>query len=329
MSLKIFASLTVALALAGALDAQPSCAQPPQAPPAKAPPAKTPPAKTPPPKTAPPKTQPPPVAPPFTPDFEIQKPEGGLRPATPPVLVDGYVIGAQDNLSIIVSDEAELTGKYRVDTDGTISMPYLSRVVLAGLSLADAQVKIASLLRAGQFIRNAQVRIEVDQFKARSVIVSGEVRTPGKLTLPGTTISLLEALALAGSPTVNASNEVIVIHPPKPGEQSPEPIVINRRELELGRAGRDVTLQDGDIVNVPVAKRFYISGFVKNPGSYVLDTGTTISQAIILAGGLTERGTDRRIKVNREVSGRTVEIAVDLDDKLKPNDEIKIRSRFF
>ena len=175
-------------------------------------------------------------------------------------------------------------------------MPYLSRVPLAGLSLAEAQVKIATMLRDGQFIRNPQVRIEVDQFKSRNVLVTGEVRTPGKVTLPGSTMSVLEALALAGSPTNNASNEVIVIHPPKPGEQSPEPITINRRDLELGRAGRDITLQDGDIVNVPVAKRFYISGFVKNPGSYVLDTGTTVSQAIILAGGLAERGTDRRIQ---------------------------------
>jgi polysaccharide biosynthesis/export protein len=312
MRTKTFASLTLVLALAGGLHAQSTQRQPPkQTPAAKPPPAK-----------------PPAVVPPFKPDFEIQGPEGALRPATPPVLTEGYVIGREDNLSIIVTDEADLTGKYRVDTDGTISMPYLSRVVLAGLSLAEAQVKIASLLKAG-YLRNPQVRIEVDQFKARSVIVSGEVRTPGKLTLPGTTISLLEALALAGSPTVNASNEVIVIHPPKPGEVSPEPITINRRELELGRAGRDITLQDGDIVNVPVAKRFYISGFVKNPGSYVLDIGTTVSQAIILAGGLSERGTNRRIRVNREVSGRTVEVSVDLDDKLKPNDEILIRSRFF
>jgi polysaccharide export outer membrane protein len=207
-------------------------------------------------------------------------------------------------------------------------MPYLSRVPVAGLSLADAQTKIATMLQAG-YIRNPQVRIEVDQFKARSVLVTGEVRTPGKVTLPGTTMSLLEALALAGSPTVNASNEVIVIHPPKSGEKAPEPITINRKDMELGRAGRDVTLQDGDIVNVPVAKRFYISGFVKNPGSYVLDAGTTISQAIILAGGLSERGTDRRIKVSRVTGGKTVEISVELDDRVQPNDEIKIRSRFF
>jgi polysaccharide biosynthesis/export protein len=308
MTTKIFASLTLFLALAGGLHAQS--------------------AQTRPAPTQPPPAKPPPVAPPFKPDFEIQPPDGALRPATPPVLTEGYVIGREDNLSIIVSDEAELTGKYRVDTDGTISMPYLSRVVLAGLSLAEAQVKIASLLKAG-YIRNPQVRIEVDQFKARSVIVSGEVRTPGKLTLPGTTISLLEALAMAGSPTVNASNEVIVIHPPKPGELAPEPITIDRRELELGRAGRDITLQDGDIVNVPVAKRFYISGFVKNPGSYVLDRGTTVSQAIVLAGGLSERGTNRRIRVSRLVKGDTVDMSAALDEQVQPNDELKIRSRFF
>jgi len=277
-------------------------------------------------------TQPPPAAEaPRTPDFVVPRPQGAREqplPAPPTIATESYVIGAQDNLSIIVSDEAELTGKYRVDTDGTISMPYLSRVVLAGLSLADAQVKIASLLRAG-YIRNPQVRIEVDQFKARSVIVNGEVRTPGKVTLPGATISLLEALILAGSPTTNAANEVIVIHQPKPGEAPTEPVTVNRKELELGRAGRDVVLQDGDIVNVPQAKRFYISGFVKNPGYYVLDTGTTVSQAIVLAGGLSDRGSDRRIRVNRVVNGKTIELPIELEDKVQPNDEVKIRSRIF
>ena len=279
-----------------------------------------------------PKPQPPAPAAPYKPDFDIPKPDalGGQpkaeQPATAPT--EGYVIGPQDNLSIIVSEETELTGHYRVDSDGTISMPYLSRVPLAGLSLADAQDKITSMLKAG-FIRNPQVRIEVDQFKARSVMVMGEVRTPGKVTLPGVSMSLLEALALAGSPTQAASNEVLVMHPPKNGEKAPEPITVNRKDLELGKVGRDITLQDGDIVNVPIAKRFYISGFIKNPGSFVLDAGTTVNQAIILAGGLSDRGSDRRIKIGRVVNGKSVEISAELNDKVLPNDEIKIRSRFF
>jgi polysaccharide export outer membrane protein len=276
--------------------------------------------------------QPPaPVTPPYQPDFEIPRTDGvgqPKEPSTPGGPTEGYVIGPQDNLSIIVSDESELTGKYRVDSDGTISMPYLSRVPLAGLSLAEAQDKITALLKAG-FIRNPQVRIEVDQFKARSVLVTGEVRTPGKVPLLGTTMSLLEALALAGSPTQNASNDVLVMHPPKPGEKAPEPIMVNRKDLELGKVGRDLVLLDGDIVNVPVAKRFYISGFIKNPGSFVLDTGTTVGQSIILAGGLTDRGSDRRLTVIRIVNGTPVEISVKMEDKVLPNDEIKVKSRFF
>src|SRR3954469_248097 len=70
---------------------------------------------------------------PYKPDFDIPRPEGpgGAQPKPDPAAAlsptEGYVIGAQDNLSIIVTDEPDFTGKFRVDTDGTISMPYLSR----------------------------------------------------------------------------------------------------------------------------------------------------------------------------------------------------------
>jgi polysaccharide biosynthesis/export protein len=303
----------VVVVLAGASLAAQTPPQPPAQPPSPAPPGAPAPGTT------------------YQPDFEIAKPNGQAtaEPAKPGAASEGYIIGPQDNLSIIVTDESDLTGKYRVDTDGTISMPYLSRVPIAGLSLADAQDKITALLKK-DILKNPQVRIEVDQFKARNVMVMGEVRTPGKVTLPGTTMSLLEALAMAGSPTQNASNEVLVMHPPKPGDtKAPEPITINRKDLELGKAGRDITLQDGDIINIPVAKRFYISGFVKNPGSLVLDPGTTVGQAIILAGGLTDRGSDRRIRILRVKDGKTLDIPANLEDKVLPNDEIKIRSRFF
>src|SRR6478672_12312962 len=123
------------------------------------------------PKVAP--TQTPAPATTYKPDFEIPTPPGsGQSRSEPSASSDGYVIGPQDNLSIIVTDEADLTGKYRVDTDGTISMPYLSRVPIAGLSLAEAQDRITALLKK-DYIRNPQVRIEVDQFKSRSVLMTG------------------------------------------------------------------------------------------------------------------------------------------------------------
>jgi polysaccharide export outer membrane protein len=283
-----------------------------------------PPAQQPPPRT------PPAVQVPTKPDFVIPKPQGAppQTPAQPtPLPPERYVIGPADTLSITVVGEPDLTNKYRVDTDGTITLPYVGRQAAAGSTVIDLQTKLTALLKDG-YLQNPQVLIDVDVYKARSVLVVGEVRSPGKVQLTGLTMSLLEALALAGSPTSAAANEVIVVHTPKPGEVAKE-ITVNRRDLELGRAGLDVTLQDGDLINVPTAKRFWVSGQVRNPGNYVLDPGTTVAQALILAGGLTERGSDRRLTFIRTLNGKIVEVAAKMDDKVQPNDEIKVGSRLF
>jgi polysaccharide export outer membrane protein len=282
-------------------------------------------------KPQPPAQQPPAVQTPRPPDFVIPKPDatGGTQPpaSQPELAPERYVVGPTDTLSITVVGEPDLTNKYRVDTDGTITMPYIGRQSAAGSTVVELQAKITSLLKDG-YLQNPQVLIDVDVYKARSVLVVGEVRTPGKVQLTGLTMSLLEALALAGSPTSAAANEVIVVHQPRPGEPAKE-ITVNRKDLELGRAGLDVTLQDGDLINVPTAKRFWVSGQVKNPGNYVLDTGTTVAQALILAGGLTERGSDRRLTVIRTLNGKIVEVSAKMDDKVQPNDEIKVGSRLF
>jgi polysaccharide export outer membrane protein len=283
-----------------------------------------------PPQTPPQQIRPlPPVTMPKAPDFVIPRPDGApmVQQPAPAVPPERYVIGAADTLSITVVGEPDLSAKYRVDGDGSITMPYIGRQMAAGLTVAELQNKITTQLKDG-YLQNPQVLIDVDVYKARSVLVVGEVRSPGKVQLTGLTMSLLEALALAGSPTSAASNEVIVVHTAKPGETAKE-ITVNRRDLELGRAGLDVTLQDGDLINVPTAKRFWVSGQVKNPGNYVLDSGTTVAQALILAGGLTDRGSDRRLTFIRSVNGRLIEISAKMDDKVQPNDEIKVGSRLF
>ena len=105
--------------------------------------------------------------------------------------------------------------------------------------------------------------------------------------------------------------------------------MVNRKDLELGKAGQDVVLQDGDIINVPSARHFYITGMVRNPGTFVLDPGMSVQQAIALAGGLNDRGSDRRIKVSRLVNGKLTELSIDLEDKIEPGDTITISGRFF
>ena len=120
-----------------------------------------------------------------------------------------YVIGPQDQLSITVYDEPDLTNRYRVDDAGFFSFPLISRIEAAGLTVAEFAESLRATLANG-YIRNPQVRVDIEQYRSRSVVVTGAVRAPQKLTMTGTSMTLLEALALAGSPTADASNEVIV-----------------------------------------------------------------------------------------------------------------------
>ncbi len=308
MSKKVIVSLSLFVALAAVAQAQ---VQHPQTPQPAAPKA----------TQQQPATQPP-VPLPKGPDFVIPKTEIP-KTAQPSISPDRYVVGPQDTLSITVVGEPDMTNKYRVDSDGSITLPYIGRQPAAGFTIADLQTKITTLLKDG-YLQNPQVLIDVDQYKSRSVYVTGNVRAPGKVPMNGPTITLIEALALAGSPSADASNQITVKH-----QRTGEVVSVNKKDLELGRAGYDIALEDGDVINVPAAQRFYVSGMVRNTGYYVLDPGMTVEQAIALAGGLSERGSDRRVTVNRLVDGKSVDIRVDLSDKVQPNDVIKVPSRFF
>jgi polysaccharide biosynthesis/export protein len=245
-----------------------------------------------------------------------------------------YTLGPQDQLKITVFDEPDLTNVYRVDSDGFITFPMINRVAASGITPAELQDRIRSMLAAG-YIRNPQVRVEVEGYKSQSVIVGGEVRAPGKITMTGT-LTLIEALAAAGSPTASAASEVTVSRQKKGpngvvgNENDVEIIHVNLKDIQLGRAGRDIQLQDGDIINVPKAQTLYVTGAVRNQGAIIYEPGMTVQQAIALAGGLTDRGSDRRIKADRTMSdGKVSEVSLRLEDKVQPNDTIKIASKIF
>src|SRR5213594_3380072 len=113
-------------------------------------------------------------------------PHSAQSPSTPaPLSSDSanrpsdYVVGPQDVLRITVFDEPTMSGTYRVDNDGSFQYPMLGRIVAAGQRLRDIEQLIKMKLEDG-YIRNAQVAVEVDQFRSRSIFVVGEVRSPGK-----------------------------------------------------------------------------------------------------------------------------------------------------
>jgi polysaccharide export outer membrane protein len=245
-----------------------------------------------------------------------------------------YILGPDDQLRITVFDEPDLTNIYRIGSDGFITFPLVDRIAASGLTIVEFQDRLRAKLADG-FIRNPQVRVEVEQYKSQYVIVGGEVRTPGRIPMTGT-MTLPEALAQAGSPTSAASTEIIVTHAIRPNpdgtlpDKRPDSIHVNLKDLQLGTVGRDVFLQDGDTIFVPKAQTFYITGFVRNTGSLVWEPGMTVQQAIALAGGLTDRGSDRRITADRVMpDGKVKEVKLDLASKVEPNDTIKIPSKIF
>ena len=133
-----------------------------------------------------------------------QAPQPPPEGATQPSPRTRYQIGANDTLRVTVFDADNLTGTYRVDTDGFITFPLLGRIQAAGLTVGVFQDRLHTGLANG-YIRDPQVRVDVEEYKSQSVFVSGEVRAPAEIRMSGG-MTLLKALAQVGSPTSAASS---------------------------------------------------------------------------------------------------------------------------
>ena len=259
-------------------------------------------------------------------------------PQAPPSFNAIYQIGPTDELGIKVFGEENLSQNYTVDSDGSITFPLIGRIQVAGKTTREIEEHVTNLL-APDYIRRAQVSVEIATYRSRSIYVIGEVRNPGRYSIQGPQ-TLLEVIAHAGSTTPTASNTIIVQRykdgiaaavsaPALPGDTgSAEIMRVSLEDLREGRLTANILLQDNDTIIVPPADRYYVSGFVKQPGSFVLRPGMTVRQAIAEAGGISERGSTRGIKIIRKVGGKEVEIGADMSDLVQPNDTIRVRQRY-
>lgn len=82
-------------------------------------------------------------------------------------------------------------------------------------------------------------------------------------------------------------------------------------------------------VSILEYRQFYISGEVKNPDGYPFQPGLTVRRAIALAGGLTERASERRITVIREIDPQKIPRKITMEDQVMPGDTITIDQGFF
>jgi polysaccharide export outer membrane protein len=245
-----------------------------------------------------------------------------------------YVVGPPDVLTITVFGEPDLSGKFTVEQDGTFAYPQLGRVKAAGRALRDIEQDLKTKLADG-YLKNPQVSVTIETYRSQRILIMGEVRSPGEYQLAGE-MTLLAALIRAGGPTPAAGREIVIVRPPvkaagtqKGQPEDPELIRVDVAALQAGNAASNIQLQDGDAINVLRSQAVFVTGQVKAPGAYPVDRGTTVLQVLSLAGGVSDRGSDRRIRILRIVNGRKTELRARLGDQVEPGDTVVVPERFF
>ena len=247
-----------------------------------------------------------------------------------------YIIGPRDLIAVQVFGEPGASGTFRVDADGTITLPLIGRVQAGGRTLGQTKDDITKALADG-FFTDPRVSASIQEYGSQKIFVVGEVRSPGAYPLSGET-TLLAALALAGSTLPSAGDTVIINRPktirpdaPSPAEGGSDEFVrVSLRDLQSGAAAsQNLRLQHGDTVFVPKVDLIFVTGQVRAAGAFPFQAGLTVLQAVALAGGVNDRGSMSRIVIVRGVKGVKTEIKVKATDAVLPGDTILVKERFF
>lgn len=122
-----------------------------------------------------------------------------------------YLIQIGDIVQADVFQEPAMTTRQRVQGDGSISIPLVGRIVVAGLSTETAATRIAKVLDAKQII-NPQVTVTVLAYAPKRFTVMGQINRAGTYVIPPEeNVSLLEAIAMAGGPTILGNMKNVVV----------------------------------------------------------------------------------------------------------------------
>ncbi|WP_343731154.1 polysaccharide export protein EpsE [Duganella sp.] len=237
------------------------------------------------------------------------------------------LLGAGDVVKMSVYGNPDLSLETRVGENGAITVPLIGDVPVAGLSTAAAEKKVAGLLESGGFVKKPQVNLLVTVLNSQQVSVLGQVNRPGRYPLDGRR-SVLEMLAQAGGMAQDGAESVVLIRN-KDGKSTRQVIDVIGLVRDGELAG-NLEVAGGDVLYVERAPRVYIYGEVQRPGSFRLERGMTVVQALSAGGGLTARGTERDIRIKRrDASGKLEVIKAKHDDLLRNDDVVYVSESWF
>jgi len=237
------------------------------------------------------------------------------------------VLGTGDVVKISVYNNPDLNLETRVSANGAITFPLIGQVSVAGLSAAAAEKKIAAALVSGNFVKNPQVNMLVTSLQSQQVSVLGQVNRPGRFPLDASR-NLLDVLALAGGVNSEGGDQVTVLRTAD-GKTTKQVIDITD-VFSGGDQTANLELSGNDVVYIERAPRFYIYGEVQRPGIFRIERSMTVLQALAAGGGLTQRGTERGLRIKRrDAAGKIEIIEAKYDDLVRANDVLYVRESLF
>jgi polysaccharide export outer membrane protein len=232
-----------------------------------------------------------------------------------PVLAQTEKLGVGDAVRVTVYQQTDLTTEARISERGTINMPLIGEVKVNGMSTAQAAGAIADSFKNGRFLKNPQVTVAITTLRSRQVSVLGHVARPGRYALDDTSSQLADVIAAAGGITAAGAEQITVL---RDGKQQQVDVF------------KPYQLKAGDTINVERAPVVYVYGEVTRSGAYPLVPDMTVMQAIAAGGGITPRGSERRLKLRRTDTGGTlVEKDVKLNERVKADDVIFVKEALF
>ena len=171
-------------------------------------------------------------------------------------------------------------GVQRVSDDGTITVPFAGTVRVAGLDLPQIERRIQSQI--GNRAQDPQVIVELAADRTHTVLVSGDVKVPGRVSILEGVRSVGDAINRSGGPSQSAAQTEVLVR--RQGQ-----IILLTQYSEL-LAGADIPIQKGDeIVLRPNVRSFTAIGAVQKAGNHDINrTGMTLMEALGAVGGLTD-----------------------------------------
>ncbi|MEM9058265.1 MAG: SLBB domain-containing protein, partial [Pseudomonadota bacterium] len=217
-----------------------------------------------------------------------------------------YTIGPGDAINLQLFGEESADYALTVQRDGTVNLPEIGPVAVAGLSFDEMRSSLVEQIESQNI--GVKANVTMGELRTIGVFVLGDAERPGAYTVSGLSTMTNALLASGGIRDIGSLRRI---------ELKRDGRVVGRLDLYdlllRGDMRADQRLQPGDVIFVPpVGAQVAVDGAVRRPAWYELDGETTIGQAIALAGGLNADAYGPATRVERIDDGG-MRLIVDVD----------------